>query len=112
MSTGSSDFPPAVRAQILQRAGGRCESCGTTTDHLEIHHRRYRSRGGPGTAENGLALCGWGNHTGCHGWAHSGALAASWGLSLASWQDEAAEPFWSDYRAAWLLPGPDGYASP
>lgn len=107
-----SDFPPTVRRLILARADGRCEVCGCWTDHLELHHRRYRSRGGPGTVENGLALCGWGNHTGCHGTAHSGALAGSWGMSLSSWQDETAEPFWSDYRAAWLLPLADGTLAP
>lgn len=67
-----SGFPARVRKLILDRAEGRCEGCGAVKA-LELHHRQYRSRGGPDTASNGLALCGRGNHTGCHGVAHTKA---------------------------------------
>lgn len=40
-------------------------------DATEAHHRLYRSRGGADTLSNALHLCGWGNHTGCHGVAHT-----------------------------------------
>jgi hypothetical protein len=109
---GSSAFPPSVRALIQRRAGGCCELCGARVEHLELHHRQYRSRGGPGTVENGLALCGWGNHTGCHGWAHTSPLAASWGASLPSGSDPAAEPVWSEPRGCWVQLLPDGRAEP
>jgi hypothetical protein len=66
----SSGFPPLVIAAIKWRSGGWCEGCGVKAA-TEAHHRQYRSRGGTETLDNGLRLCGWGNHTGCHGIAHT-----------------------------------------
>ena len=103
-----TEIPAPVRRLVLARADGRCERCGAEGVHLELHHRRYRSRGGAHTASNLVALCGWGNHTGCHGWAHSDALAPAWGLSVASWGDPAAVPFWCPWRASWQLPDDGG----
>ena len=65
------EFTPKVRAMILERAGGRCEGCGHYVK-TEAHHRLYKTRGGRGTVANGLALCGLGNTSGCHGIAHTG----------------------------------------
>jgi len=88
------EFTPAVLALLRERAGGRCEGCGRLAAHLEAHHRKFRSRGGLGTPENGAMLCGWGNHTGCHGAAHGqGDYDKEWGWSLQSWQNPAEEPF-------------------
>jgi hypothetical protein len=67
---------PWVRAAVKFRANGRCEWCGIGIDRPEIHHRLFRSRGGGHGPENLVALCGWGNTTGCHGRAHTDAAAA------------------------------------
>jgi hypothetical protein len=65
-----SGFPASELALMTKRSRGICEGCGLVKA-TEAHHRQYRSRGGPDVAENGLHLCGWGNHTGCHGIAHT-----------------------------------------
>lgn len=110
--SSSSDFLPPVRALVLRRAGGCCEVCAVATDHLELHHRRYRSRGGAGSVSNALALCGWGNHTGCHGWAHTAPLASVWGVSLASWQDPAVVPVWREALGTWTIQSEEGLLLP
>lgn len=62
-------------------AGGRvpCECCGAW-DYPEMHHRRYRSRGGDWRPSNIVALC-HSCHDGvttCHtGWARDMGLAVS-----------------------------------
>lgn len=66
----STDIPESVRRAVEARSGGVCEGCGVAAA-TEMHHRLYRSRGGAHTVENLLHLCGWGNHTGCHGVAHT-----------------------------------------
>lgn len=84
-----SAIPAGVRRAVLARADGRCERCGLYTDALELHHRKFRGRGGKHTMENLAALCGWGNHTGCHGFAHSEDPAAyAEGWAVHSWGDE------------------------
>lgn len=98
----SEQIPARVRALVLARAGDVCEICGVG-GALELHHRRYRSRGGKHTAANLVALCGWGNHTGHHGWAHTDPLAHDWGVSLHSWDDPLTSPLWSALRGAWGL---------
>jgi len=87
---------------VLDRAGDLCEVCGSPGP-LELHHRRYRSRGGTHTASNLVALCGWGNHTGHHGWAHTDPLATIWGVSLHSWDEPLEMRLWSPQRGAWGL---------
>ena len=104
-------FSPAVLALMKTRAGGRCEGCGRLSARLEAHHRKFRSRGGKGTVENGAYLCGWGNHTGCHGLAH-GQLdqrydAVTFGWSLGSWEDPAEMPFVDLAGEIWMFL-PDG----
>ena len=34
-----------VVAKVKERAQGRCEGCGTLTNKLEIHHKKYPRRG-------------------------------------------------------------------
>jgi len=63
-------IPASVRRAVEMRSGGVCEGCGMRPA-TEKHHRLFRSRGGPHTISNLLDLCGWGNHTGCHGVAHT-----------------------------------------
>lgn len=45
-----------VRALVLERAGHRCERCGSTW-RLELHHRLRRSQGGGHTPGNLAVLC-------------------------------------------------------
>lgn len=97
----ATPIPAAVRKAVLRRADGRCERCGREGP-LELHHRRYRSRGGKHLVVNLVALCGWGNHTGCHGWAHQGREANLLGYSIASWADPATEPVVRDGQACLL----------
>jgi hypothetical protein len=77
-------IPASVRKTVLDRAQGRCERCGKPAEHLELHHRQYRSRGGKHLASNIVALDGWGNHTGDHGWAHTTTEAEDQGFSIRS----------------------------
>lgn len=86
-----SDFPAGVQRIIKARSGGTCEGCGLT-DATEIHHCQFRSRLGPSVAGNALHLCGWGNHTGCHGIAHSGAKAEAIGWAIRSRHDPLIVP--------------------
>jgi len=46
----------ALRKQVLERDGWRCQLCGSLTN-LQVHHRRFRSRLGDDTAENLITLC-------------------------------------------------------
>lgn len=55
---------------VADRSFGLCEVCGLM-QATETHHRLHKSHGGRDMAENLLRVCGWGNHTGCHGKAHS-----------------------------------------
>lgn len=66
-----SSVPAKTSKQLHERSGNWCEGCGMRPA-TEKHHRLYKSRGGNHALENLLHLCGWGNHTGCHGVAHSG----------------------------------------
>ena len=102
-----SAIPKKVRETVLARAGGRCEGCGRTAP-LELHHRRFRSRGGEHTVENLVALCGWGNHTGDHGRAHKADAPQGWAVSR--WgSDPLCIPFLS-YRGLVFLTRGGGYA--
>lgn len=93
-------IPKAVRAVVSERAGGACERCGRTCD-VDLHHRKFRSRGGQHTVQNLVGLCGFGNTTGCHGWAHTVKEAQIDGWSVASWDDEATKPVLR--RGVWVL---------
>ena len=53
-----------LRLQVLERDAWRCQNCGST-QHLEIHHKEFRSHSGDDSEENLITLC---NH--CHGLAH------------------------------------------
>ena len=59
-------FTEKVRKEIVARANGRCESCGSIAMYNQIHHRRPRGMGGSrdplsGSAANGLFV-----HPACH----------------------------------------------
>lgn len=71
---------PDVVAEVLERAKGRCEGCGSQAPfltrsgypYLEVHHEKWLSRGGEDTVENAKALC-----PNCHRERHYGAPAGS-----------------------------------
>ena len=68
MSVG---FSTTTRSRIEIRDEGLCVVCAMPG--REKHHRRRRRVNYDGlahSAANGVTLCGWGNHTGCHGKAH------------------------------------------
>lgn len=46
----------AVRKAVLVRDSYRCRCCGSA-DKVDVHHIRFRSRGGADTTENLAALC-------------------------------------------------------
>ena len=81
--TGRSGSPagldPALRLVTLARDEWRCVRCGAVDVRLEVHHRRRKGMGGSKLLDhpaNLLTLCGWGNHTGDHGWAHTWRVQA------------------------------------
>lgn len=68
-----------LQTAVLQRDGYRCAWCGRYDLALEVHHRAGKGMGGSRTLDhlaNLISLCGWGNHTGCHGRAHTDRAAA------------------------------------
>jgi len=85
-----SGFTPATVREMKGRSRGICEGCGLAAA-TEAHHRQYRSRGGSDRVENALHLCGSGNHTGCHGIAHS-AEGEARGWSVRSGHDPLTVP--------------------
>lgn len=91
-------IPAKVLRAVQERSGGVCEGCGRRPA-MEMHHRQYRSRGGRHEVVNLLHLCGSGNHTGCHGTAHT-AMGAEAGWSVHSWATPAEVPV--NYRLAGL----------
>lgn len=79
-SRARSEVYADLRLVVWERAGGRCERCGTgITDGFECHHRKLRSQGGRDDVTNLVALCP--GPQGCHSWAHQNpaeAKAAGW----------------------------------
>jgi 5-methylcytosine-specific restriction protein A len=70
------DRNPDVIAEVLSRAKGKCELCGTSapflrrkdrTPYLEVHHKKQLTQGGDDTVENAVATC-----PNCHREAHYG----------------------------------------
>ena len=67
---------PDVVAEVLFRAGGRCQRCNkpapfkrsdTCLPYLEVHHKKRLADGGDDTVKNAIALC-----PNCHREAHYG----------------------------------------
>jgi hypothetical protein len=102
-----SAIPGAVRAIVLKRADGHCEGCGLFGP-TELHHRMFRSRGGKHDVSNLIALHGSGNHSGCHGTAHSGYIGESLGWSIRSGFDPLLVPVFRRVDATWWRFDDDG----
>lgn len=97
-----------TREVLERRSFGRCERCGAGRG-TEVHHRQFRSRGGRDGFANVVLVCGWGNHTGCHGWAHSEAEAATAaGFAVPSWAEPAETPIYLAPWKLWALLDDDG----
>ena len=103
-----SGFPPAVLRALKKRSMGVCEGCGLA-QATEAHHRQFRSRGGPEILANALHLCGWGNHTGCHGVAHT-AVGEARGWAVRSGFDVLLVPVFGvvDFEGHWRRQDNDG----
>lgn len=90
---------------VAERSHGVCEGCGIRPA-TDMHHRLYRSRGGPTTVANLLHLCGGeggmsgGNHSGCHGKAHT-LLGEQLGWSVLSTNDPAIIPVFHKGTQSW-----------
>lgn len=95
-----SAIPARTRRLVEVRSDGICEGCGTAPA-TDIHHRKYRSRGGTHRLENLIHLCGAGNTSGCHGRAHS-ADGDDTGWSVHSWDDEQHIPVSYRGELRWL----------
>jgi hypothetical protein len=95
----SHEFPESQKKIMRARSESVCEGCGLLPA-AEFHHRQYRSRGGQSIASNGLHLCGWGNHTGCHGIAHTGK-GEELGWSVRSGHNPALVPVFHKFDSSW-----------
>lgn len=96
-------MPPDHPEIVATRSNGMCEGCHKKRA-TNIHHRRFLGRGGKHNLANLLALCGSGNHSGCHGLAHSGDAPEGWAISQFNNNHEATirfvdldgKPWWLD----------------
>ena len=93
------NIPAKNRAVVEERSGGRCEGCGAVGD-LELHHRKYKSRGGTHDVHNLIALCGMGNTSGCHGVAHTKGYGYGW--AIPSWGRTGIWPAWR-FGDGWVV---------
>lgn len=99
-------IPAKVKRAVEARSGGVCEGCGQRPA-VEMHHRKFRSRGGKHEVVNLLHLCGWGNHSGCHGVAHDGDRGVALGWAVNSWDEPRNRPV-RDVSGRWWFLLPDG----
>lgn len=83
--------------KVHDRADGVCEGCGQRPAE-QMHHRRFRSRGGKHLAGNLLHLC----HL-CHGKAHSAEPPAGWAISQYDKRPDHEIPADTFEGLAWLL---------
>lgn len=106
----------AARAEVQRRSGGMCEGCGRRPKS-DRHHRQHGAAGRVDTVDNLLDLCGGpggmpgGNHSGCHGVAHSGD-GYFLGWSVKGGNDPADIPVYHRRGDVWKLRGePIAYAT-
>jgi hypothetical protein len=92
---------------MVDRSGGVCEVCGRERAR-EYQHRKAEGQGGEVSVVNGLAVCGFGNTSGCHGRIHSNPTEAyARGWSVRREHDPAAKPVQHAWLG-WVLLLPDG----
>jgi hypothetical protein len=99
MAKPGVEFSPAIRALVLVRDLNRCVVCGLFLgDGAHLHHRKLRSQGGMGLAENGITLCFQ-----CHSAVHaSPGHAVRSGWIVPSWADPLEVPV-ETWRGRMLL---------
>lgn len=99
----------SARLIVWGRAGGRCEIC---TEAWATNYQHRKGKAHCTAAElwdpvNGLAVCGQGNYSGCHGYLHQNpATAYASGWSVRSGHDPARQPVLR--RGEWVWLRPDG----
>lgn len=100
-----------ARKAVRARSGSTCEVCGRAP-MTNFQHRKAAVHGGPWCPSNGLAVCGMGNVSGCHGRIHQGPrVAYERGWSVRSGHDPAEQPVWLAGRG-WSYLTPDGQIVP
>ena len=65
-----SKISPEVRKLVRERDGNRCVFCGaeeTKNCRLQLHHLKYRSKGGTNSPDNLVLVC-----PNCHKCIHGG----------------------------------------
>lgn len=103
------------RQIVAERAGNKCEICEAPPGSM--HHRRFRSQGGPWTPSNILRLCGDGVR-GCHGkLTNTNGRRAEYeaeGWIVPAWKDWQSTPVktWRGYlllddEGGWTNLGPE-----
>jgi hypothetical protein len=105
-------MPRPIAEKVDERSGGMCEICHRRPA-TDKHHRLFLSRGGEHLVENIVAACGGsagmagGNHSGCHGRAHSGKALPGTAISRYERRPIAEIELVDAYGYRWLF-HPDG----
>jgi hypothetical protein len=100
----------AAHDAVSLRSGGMCEGCGRRPK-TDRHHRLHGADGRLDHVDNLLDLCGGpsglpgGNHSGCHGDAHSGRVGYLLGWSVRSGHNPADVPVYQRGRDVFTLRG-------
>lgn len=82
--------------RVRDRADGTCEGCGERSAE-QMHHRRFRSRGGKHVVANLVHIC----HL-CHGRAHGPNPPAGWAISQYEQHPDHLIPFQAFDGLSWL----------
>lgn len=102
----------AARRLVRERDGGRCMICGA--EATDVHHRRRKGMGGSALLEqpsNLVTLCGLGNTSGHHGWAHQNPDEAHYiGWLLYDFEPAAETPVY--ILGEWFLLDDEGGKTP
>ena len=100
-----------ARDTVRARSGGVCEICDAARA-TNFQHRLAKAHGGPWEVANGLAVCGMGNVSGCHGRIHQNPIEAEAnGWTVLSGHDFRSIPVLHAVHGRVLL-GDDGSITP
>lgn len=103
-------FPPALRAQVFERADGLCEARlpGCLGQAGQGCHRKHRGQGGRPLGDDERLSNAWAGCAVCHRWTHDNpAEAKDLGLMLENWQDPRSEPM-AYQNTGWVVLDDDG----
>lgn len=73
---GKAAFDDKAREAIYERAGGRCERCGSAGSVWHFHHRRPRGMGGTSRTDSGGLANALLLHPECHEWVERNRTAS------------------------------------